>query len=506
MRQCPAVPAPFDGAPEMLILSVACGRAGRVRLRGDTPGYSKALTARFRKNVRLSATLVLGLGAVSAAWAAKPTREASAEPPAATTPAEPNAADLAASVVNHGDGVAAIVNDSVISDYDLRQRMALFIATTGVRPTGKTLDSIRDQVLKQLETEQMELLEAKKDNISVSAADVDKAIADIVKSNHLSMDQLKSVLTQGGVDMATLRSQLSVQIAWSKLVQDQLGDRVHVAPEDVDAELAKIKAGAHEPRYLVSEIFQSVDTPDQDAKVLKDMDDLENQIQLGAPFAAVARQFSQNPTAAQGGDLGWVQDGQVAPELMASIKTMNAGDVTQPIRAPGGYYILQLRDKEEPVGTKIAEAPQSTTPAGTLPLVRILLPMGPKPDKTLLARALEGGGVVRAHIRDCTQAHEIASKVPGAVFMNLGTMKLADLSADMQKAIAQTGPGQTTEPFVSSAGVELIVRCDKAQPKESVMVIPTRDQVEEQLYEEQMTILARRYLRDLRREADVETR
>jgi peptidyl-prolyl cis-trans isomerase SurA len=54
--------------------------------------------------------------------------------------------------------------------------------------------------------------------------------------------------------------------------------------------------------------------------------------------------------------------------------------------------------------------------------------------------------------------------------------------------------------------VELIVRCDKAVPKENVMVIPTKDQLEEQLYEQQMTILARRFLRDLRREADVETR
>ena len=419
-----------------------------------------------------------------------------------------NAADLAASVVHHGDGVAAIVNDSVISDYDLRQRMALFIATSGVRPTADALNAIRDQVLKELETEQMELLEAKKDNISVSASEVDKAINDIIKSNHITLDQLKSVLAQNGVDLATLRSQISVQVAWSKLVQDQLGDRVHVTPQDVDAELAKIKAGANKPRYLVSEIFQAVDSPEQDAKVLKDMTDLDSQIQLGAPLSSVARQFSQNPTAAQGGDLGWVQDGQIPAELMSRLKMMNIGDVSEPIRATGGYYIIQLRDREEPVGTKVAQAPQqNATPPGTLPLVRILLPTGgDKIDKALLDRALQAGGVIRTHIRDCEHARDVVNRIPGAVFMNLGTMKLADLSAEMQNAIAKTAPGETTEPFVSSAGVELIVRCDKAPPKETVMVIPTRDQIEEELYEQQMTVLARRYMRDLRREADVETR
>ncbi|HEY6578916.1 MAG TPA: peptidylprolyl isomerase, partial [Rhizomicrobium sp.] len=349
--------------------------------------------------------------------------------------------------------------------------------------------------------------EAKKDNISVSAAEVDKDIDDIVKSNHLSMDQLKSVLAQGGVDIATLRSQISIQIAWSKLVQDQLGDRVHVAPEDVDAELAKIKENANRPRYLASEIFQAVDSPEQDAKVLKDMTDLDSQIQLGAPFSSVARQFSQNPTAAQGGDLGWVQEGQVPAELMSRLKTMNAGDVSEPIRASGGYYIVQLRDKEEPVGTKLPQGPQQTATApGTLPLARILLPLGSRPEKSIEDRALQVAGIVRSRIRDCEHAQDIVSKVPGMMYMKLGDMKLTDLSAELQSAIAKTGPGEITEPLVSAAGVELIERCDKAAPKETVIVIPTRDQIEEQLYEQQMTVLARRYLRDLRREADVETR
>jgi peptidyl-prolyl cis-trans isomerase SurA len=139
-------------------------------------------------------------------------------------------------------------------------------------------------------------------------------------------------------------------------------------------------------------------------------------------------------------------------------------------------------------------------------LVRVLLPIGPKPAKDLEQRAMEAAGVVRSHIRDCQHAQEVVSKVPAAVYQNLGIMRLSDLSANMQSEIAKTPAGETTEPFASPAGVELIVRCDKAIPKQTVIVIPTRDQVEQQLYEEQMTVLARRYLRDLRREADVEAR
>ena len=94
----------------------------------------------------------------------------------------------------------------------------------------------------------------------------------------------------------------------------------------------------------------------------------------------------------------------------------------------------------------------------------------------------------------------------GAVYMNLGTMHLTQLSQQMQAALANTGPGQTTQPFHSAAGVELIVRCDAAPPKITTFKMPTRDQIEQKLFEEQITVLARRYMRDLRRNADIETR
>jgi peptidyl-prolyl cis-trans isomerase SurA len=59
--------------------------------------------------------------------------------------------------------------------------------------------------------------------------------------------------------------------------------------------------------------------------------------------------------------------------------------------------------------------------------------------------------------------------------------------------------------MVSAAGIELLVRCDKAPPRVGRFAVPSRDQIEQQIYEEQITTLARQYLRDLRRDADVET-
>ncbi len=407
---------------------------------------------------------------------------------------------------NSTDGVAAVVNDSIISDYDLRQRLALFLATSGVRPNAETMKTIRQQVLNQLETERLELLEAQRKNISVSTSEVDKAIDNILQENHLTMDGVKQLLARSNVDMATFRGQIAAQIAWTKTVQDEYGDRANVTSADVDDELRRLASGANKPHFRVAEIFEAVDSPEQDPQVLKNMQGLLQQIRAGAPFEAVARQFSQNPTAAQGGELGIVQEGQLVPELDAAIHKMRPGEVSEPIKATGGYYLVLLRARIEAIGTKIPEAPQQPQgDPGTLPLARILLPIGPKPPKALLQNAMQAANILRQNIKGCDRLQEMVARMKGAVYFNLGRMQLSMLSPEIRNALAQTHEGDPAQPFQSAAGIELIIRCDKAPPKLEVFHMPSRDEVEQQLYEDQMAVYARRYLRDLRRVANIES-
>lgn len=406
-----------------------------------------------------------------------------------------------------GDGVASIVNDTVITDYDLRQRVALYVSTTNVKPTPEAMKQIREQVLHQLETERIEILEAQKNNVTVSAADVDRAIDNILKDNHITQDQLTQMLARSNVKLATLRSQIASQVAWSKTVQNQYGDRVEISKEDVDAEMARLAEGRDKPHYLVAEIFQSVDNPEDDDKVRKNMDQIEEQLRSGASFGDVARQFSQNPTAASGGDLGMVVDGQLPKELNDALSKMRPGALSLPIRSTGGYYILYLRGREEGEGTKVSDQPEKPVNPhpDSLPLVRVLLPIGPKPPKELLTKVLAFANDLRGHIQSCDGLSDIVHKIKGAVYMNLGNMRLSDLSPQIQQALAQTQPGGSAEPFQSSAGVELFVRCDKGPPpKTMVFQMPSRDDIEQQLFEQRMAVLSRQYLRDLRRDADIE--
>ena len=438
-------------------------------------------------------------------------------PPAGTTPPAapataappPNPPPGAALQTDSGpsDGVAAVVNDAIITEYDLRQRILLFVSTSGQPSTPETIAKLRPQILAQLETEQLEIQEARRKNITVSPTDVDKSIERITSDNHMSKDQLADLLKKGGVEMSTLRAQIAVQIAWQKAVQDEFQDRVNITPQDIDAEMARLNEGANKTHYLVSSIFLGVENPDVDAKVLKDAQDIHAQLAAGANFGTVARQFSQSPTAAAGGDLGWVYQGQLPSELDAELQKMDVGQVSAPIRSAGGYYILGLRDKALGANVVLPD-PATLRPVGPLTVARVLLPLPPNAPKQYQENAMKLAVQIHDHVNGCEMLPKMAEQVRGLVYQDLQKMglKITDLSPDIQAAISKAGPGEATPPFASPAGIEMMVRCDRRAPEQHKFNLPNRQQVEESLFDDQITMLSRRYIRDLRRNANVETK
>jgi len=410
---------------------------------------------------------------------------------------------------NDSNSIVATVNDESISDFEVRQRVALYLALQGINTqlTPEQRTRIRNQILEVVESEKLQLQEAVKKKITVSPVEVDKRINSMLQDYRFTIEQLRQNLTAAGASEEALRAQITASIAWQKAVQDEYGDRINITPEMISTEMARYAEGANKPHYRVLEIFLPVDNPELDAKVKKDAEEVENQLHQGAPFTVVARQFSQHPSAATGGDMGWINEGQLAPELNAALAKMEVGAVSDPIRSTGGYYIIALRERQEPLGTKIDKVPTGPTgPTGTLPLARLLFPADPRLPKDQLEQIVKVASQIQQHYAGCTQLDELHKKMSGTVYMDLGDAKLADLSPQIQEAMKNTRPGEAALPFMSEAGVELIGRCDKRIEVKTAYVMPTQQQVEDQLFQNQIAALARRYLRDLKRDANIQVR
>jgi peptidyl-prolyl cis-trans isomerase SurA len=420
----------------------------------------------------------------------------------------PNPEDLTIEAPTETTGIAAIVNDYVISDYDLNQRTALFVSTSGVRPTKETLATIRAQVLRSLEDEVLELQEAQKHKISVTKGEVDKALQNIAEDNHLNVDQIVDTVKKAGVSVETLRQQIAAQLTWQRLVTARYGTDIFISDQQVDDAMKRLKEGADKPQFLVSEIFMGVDRPDDDKAVHDSAEKIVEQLHQGAAFNTVAGQVSQSPSAADGGDIGWVLQGQLEESLDQALEKMHPGDISGPIRSEGGYYIIALRDRREPAGTKVQEAkPAEADPNAPIPLDRLLIPLPPNPDEMLKQRVMTVGETLKTQLQSCEQLPMVATRLGGgARYSHLGTMDPKLLAPVLRDALAKTGPGEVVQPYFSPAGLEIIMRCDAAPPKPTVFKMPTRDQVEQQLFVQQMSVFAKSYLSELRRDAVVETR
>jgi peptidyl-prolyl cis-trans isomerase SurA len=134
----------------------------------------------------------------------------------------------------------------------------------------------------------------------------------------------------------------------------------------------------------------------------------------------------------------------------------------------------------------------------------LLLALPAKPPEDLKQNAMKFARELRGRVDSCPKLQQIAKQIEGSSYMNLGTMRPNQMSPELRKALENTSPGEVAEPFISSAGVEIIVRCEPKAEKIVAFQIPSRDEIENRLFQERMAIMARRYLRDLRRDAVVE--
>jgi peptidyl-prolyl cis-trans isomerase SurA len=412
-------------------------------------------------------------------------------------------APIAAVGQQSSTGAAAFVNGAVISNYDLDQRTALFVATSGVRPTAENLPHIRAQVLRSLEDEILQLQEAAKHRINVTKAEVDRAVQEIASDNKLAVQQLLNTLGQAGVTTQTFGQQVSTQLIWQKLVQARYGTDVLVNDQDVDEAMNRLKQGSNKPQYLLSEIYLGVDRAEDDASVRASAEQFVQQIMQGASFQIVAGQFSQSPSAANGGDIGWIVQGEIADELDQAVAGLRPGQIVGPIRAEGGYHILLLRDRREPSGTVVTDAPPAPVAAsdGPIPLDRFLIPLPADADAMLKQRAMTLATNIARQVRSCADLPNVANQLQGTVHQPLGPMNPQDLSAELRDALAKTVPGETLPPLFSPAGVELIVRCDPPVSALRAFALPSREELRQQLFAQRMSVYARSYLQELKRSA-----
>ena len=251
--------------------------------------------------------------------------------------------------------IAAVVNSEAISIPDLVARIDIAIVSSGLRASDELRRQLASQVLRSLIDEYLKAQEATRLGVTVSAAEMATARRAVEERNRIPAGGLEAFLSRQGLDVSAVTNQLRAEILWSKLVGRRLGASVSVGEGEIDEAIARLEANRGRPEYRVAEIFLAVESSEQEAEVRTAAGSLHEQLNAGASFGQIARQFSQSATAAVGGDIGWVVEGQLPSEIEAVLTGMEPGSFAPPVRTFDGFHIISLVDRR----TVLANAPSA---------------------------------------------------------------------------------------------------------------------------------------------------
>lgn len=388
------------------------------------------------------------------------------------------------------DGVVATVNDQVISQSDVRNRMRMILLSFPGQPDEQVLREAQQRAIDTLIEEKVQVQEFYKlvKDEKVSAEEIDEQIARLAQQNRMTPEQFTSNLVQAGISVHSLREQMEADIAWTSLIRGRYGRQVRVSEMRVDEMLDRIKSSLDKPQYNLAEIFLFAPDAASRANAMGTAETLIQQINGGADFSAVAQQFSAAPSASTGGELGWMSPGDMRPEVEAAVlKAGTAPALLPPIESEGGVYVVALLGKREP----------SSPDAAALDLKQVL---------ALGEGAAEKLQQVRSKAQTCDQvaaAVEGIEGIPTPADMN--DVSLQQVQDAYRPALQSLQPGQSTEPMdiPDGSGKMVFYVCDRTSGDPQ---IPSRDEIRDRLFNAELAMVAERYLRDLKREASIDRR
>jgi peptidyl-prolyl cis-trans isomerase SurA len=385
------------------------------------------------------------------------------------------------------DGVMATVNDQVISHSDVRNRMRWMLLRFAEPPEDeKILLEIQSQALESLIDEKVQTQEFSKlvKDQEIGGAELDEAVDDVARQYRMNREQFAQALQQAGIPMQHIRDMEKASISWNALIRGRYYKTVRVSELRIDEMLHRLKTNLDKPQYRIAEIF--LYAPDQASRDLAKTRaaTLIQNIQQGADFQTLAQQFSAAPSASAGGDLNWISPGDMRPEVAdAVLKAPEPPVILPPIESEGGVYVIALTGKREP----------------TDPSKALILDM-----EQLVARG-EGSTAkleaAKANAKTCEGLSKALEGVEGITRTPMKNLGLSQIAPQYRTPLEGVQVNESTPLIDLPDGGKMVFFVCGSRSGDADL--PTRAEIKDRLFNQELTLVAERYLRDLKREATV---
>jgi len=381
--------------------------------------------------------------------------------------------------------IAVIVNDEVISRYDVNQRVRLILVTSGIPATEENVKRIEEQAIKALIDEKIQIQEAIKLEVPDSPDEINLMLDNIARGNQTTAEGILESITSQGVNSETLLSQIKSELLWNKIVRGRFGSYINISDEEVNIIYDRTIQNINNSQYDISEIFIGFEDESEEKEAKELTERLTEQLKNEIAFEPVAQQFSQAPSSGQGGFIGWVSEGQLDPDIISNIKNLEIGSVSNPIKTVNGYYIIKLNGKSEEGGKNPMK--------NQYDLISVSFDIEDK----IIAKDFSDNFI------SCKRLDGLLENYNQKEVNVIGKRLLQELPKELHKELLEKNAGNALSPRFSDENIDIILICDR---KDDIGVQVNRDVIEDNIYSQKMGMMSRRHLRDLRRDAVIEYR
>ncbi|MBI4342103.1 MAG: peptidylprolyl isomerase [Candidatus Omnitrophica bacterium] len=265
-----------------------------------------------------------------------------------------NVPSVMAETVNR---IVAVVNDAVITEADVMSQMHAMLEDPEVRlPDDADPAEVHRVILRRLIEQQIILQEAKRGGVVVASDEV-AARMDHFRQRFGSEEAFQQALADSGLSEEQLKQSVRDQLLVQRVIDANVRSTISVSPQEVARELdAHPELAKPGDRVRASHLLVRVDERRGEAEARALIEDLRRQLAGGADFAELATRHSEDSHREAGGDMGWVAQGELLPELDAVLFSLPVGQLSDPIQTRLGFHLVNMEERRSAASLSVTDA------------------------------------------------------------------------------------------------------------------------------------------------------
>jgi peptidyl-prolyl cis-trans isomerase SurA len=398
------------------------------------------------------------------------------------------------------DHIVAIVNKDVITASELEQRQSEVVRQLQSKNTRMPPEAVlRKQVLEQMIISEIQLQLAFRSGIRVSDEQLNGIIEQVAANNKMDLASFRQELERQGYNFAFFREQIRNDVIIKQLRNREVESKIFVSDQEVEAELASLQGSQGlDTEFHLGHILIPVPEsarPDEIDKARQKAEGVVGQLRLGADFSEMAISVSAGQRALQGGDLGWLKQGQIPTIATDIVVALEVGAISEPIRSSGGFHILRLIDKRSNQTQHIVEQ--------TLARHILINTNEVTSDKQAEQKLTQ----IRERIlagEDFAKMAKATSDDTGSASQggDLGWTSPGNMVPEFEAVLKTLKPGEISQPFKSRYGWHIVQVMSRRKHDDTASYF--KAQARQQIHQRKVTEQTSIWLRRIRDEAYVE--